>query len=567
MARKSKAQEPAPKATRLMTRIVRSLVSRTAMSSDPFALSPFGGGVVSQVDFAREGGRRGAEVLGLGSGPSSTSIINSTVARRRSRYAVLTNPYAKRAVDVLVSNVVGSGTRMVSLAPNKEFKKQVEKLFSKWCKKADTTGALNYAGLEALSFRSMIEGGDCFLRLRTRRPSDGLPVPLQLQLLESEQVPVIMNETRGVQSIIGGIQYDALGKPVFYHMYRNHPGEFMLANAQFDASTTVPVPADDVIHLHEIRRPNDARGLPFLSQVLIQLSDLDRYLDAELVRKKAAALIGGFIKQPADGGDNNPFSTSADPDELEIEPMEPGTFPVLPPGYEVQFSAPVDVGISFKEFMRQQLLAIAAGLNITFEQLTGDLSNVNDRTLRATMLEFKRMAVQYQRHVLVHQMHERVFQRWFDLAIISGALVIPAGMDEDEARAVKWIADPWNYLNPTQEITAQKDEIRAGFTSRSAIIMARGDDPDTVDDQIAADKERQRELGLTFDTDPDTMSRAGVAQFTDPEKYLAKGTVNFEGDPVGDSLSEEDSAPEEEPVESSPQTGNNEEQGGANEQA
>jgi hypothetical protein len=32
----------------------------------------------------------------------------------------------------------------------------------------------------------MIEGGECFVRLRTRKPEDGFSDPLQLQVLESE---------------------------------------------------------------------------------------------------------------------------------------------------------------------------------------------------------------------------------------------------------------------------------------------------------------------------------------------------------------------------------------------
>lgn len=520
MASKKKGDDPLIPPKRMTQRIVRSNIGAPNMAADPFAFSPRGSVTQGLMDFANEGGRRGAEIPGLGTGPSATSIINSAVARRRSRYAVLTNPYAKRAVDIWVSNVVGDGHKFVSMAPDKAFKKQVEDLHTKWRKECDTADSLSYSGVEALAFRSMVEGGDCFIRMRPRRMSDGLSVPLQLQVIESEQVPVTKNEMYGQQKIIGGIQYDILGAPIFYHMLKNHPGEFQLIGGTTDQLLTVPVPAGDVIHLHDARRPNQTRGLPFLSQVIIQLNDLDRYLDAELVRKKACALIGGFIGQPADGGEGNPFVTDENPDEVEIEALEPGAFPVLPPGYTVTFSAPADVGINFKEFLRQQLMFVAAGLNLTYEQLTGDLTNANERIIRATMLEFKRIVRQYQRHVLVHQLHSKIFDKWFDMAVLSGALVLPTGMTDEEARRVNWIPDPWDYFNPVQEVQSKRDEIRCGFRSRSSVIMERGDNPEDVDAEIAADKNREQTLGLVFDTDPNATSRTGVAQFNDPEAFL-----------------------------------------------
>jgi hypothetical protein len=35
----------------------------------------------------------------------------------------------------------------------------------------------------------MLEGGEALVRLRWRRPEDGLPVALQIQVLEAEHLP------------------------------------------------------------------------------------------------------------------------------------------------------------------------------------------------------------------------------------------------------------------------------------------------------------------------------------------------------------------------------------------
>lgn len=535
----SKKKKTAPPVTRKRTvrygavRPTNSLEKSAAAENDPFAFSIKGAPVQNQVSFASETGRRGSEVLGLGSGPTSTSIINTAVARRRSRHAVLTNPYAKRAVDVMVSNIVGTGHTMISLAPDPVFKKMVEELWGEWSQVVESSSKINFGSFEALALRSMFEGGDCFVRMRVRRPEDNLPVPLQLQIYESEQVPVTKNEMNGLNKIIAGVEFGALGDTQFYHMHKNHPGEFMLSTPN-DIST-VKVPAEEIIHLHDMRRPNEVRGLPLLSQALIKLSDLDRYMDAELVRKKAASLIGGFINQPADGtNEDNPFigsgNDAAEKEEVHIEAMEPGSFPILPPGYNVEFTSPTDVGPNFKEFLRQQLLMIAASINIMYEQLTGDLNAVNDRTLRANMLEFKRIAIAYQKNILVHQLCSTIFSKWFDLALISGALKIPAGMTDKEARKVDWIADPWEYMNPLQEVNTQVAEIRAGFKTRSQVITGRGGIPTEVDAQMKQDRDREKANDLVYTTNAGVVSDAGVGHSTDPSTILTG-----EGTPPADT--------------------------------
>lgn len=492
--------------------VKRANVTLTKRSStgNPFQLST--GGFFGQPDFALMTGRRGPETRGLNTGPATTIILNGIAARSRSRYAVLANPFAKRSIDILVSNVVGSGHKLISEAPDKEFKKQIENLWKKWGKVADTTGQLSFSGLESLAYRSSIEGGDCFVRFRNRRTVDGLPVPFQLQLIESEQVPLFKNERKGAHNIVAGIQFDVTGKPVIYHMLPNHPGDFVSMNVI--SSDTVAVPASEVLHVHEVRRPNDVRGMPSLSQVLIVLSDLARFLDAELERKKAAALIGGAITEPHDSQDQNPFITNLsdnNQDEIVIEAFEPGSFPILPPGFDVKFSSPADVGANFETFIKWQLRTVASSMNLTFEQLTGDLTDVTDRTLRATLLEFKRIIIAIQKNIVVFQFCQPVFDRFFDMALISGALEIPSGMTEEEARKVRWIADPWKHLHPQQEIIAETMEVRGGFKPRSESLIERGQDPDAVDKRIAEDKERQKELKLVFDTDVEEVSRAGVA--------------------------------------------------------
>lgn len=62
---------------------------------------------------------------------------------------------------------------------------------------------------------------------------------------------------------------------------------------------TVRVPASEIIHLFRPLRPGQIRGEPWLARALVKLNELDQYDDAELVRKKTAAMFAGFITRLA----------------------------------------------------------------------------------------------------------------------------------------------------------------------------------------------------------------------------------------------------------------------------
>ena len=74
--------------------------------------------------------------------------------------------------------------------------------------------------------REMFVAGECFVRLRPRRAEDHLPVPLQLQLLQSEMLPFEKTETASSGNRIRcGIEFDVIGRRVAYHFRRRHPGD------------------------------------------------------------------------------------------------------------------------------------------------------------------------------------------------------------------------------------------------------------------------------------------------------------------------------------------------------
>jgi hypothetical protein len=156
----------------------------------------------------------------------------------------------------------------------------------------------------------------------------------------------------------------------------------------------------------------------------------------------------------------------------------------------------------YVEFMRVQLRKIAAGLGITYEQLTGDLTGVNYSSIRAGMLEFRRRAEQFQHQVMVFQFCRPVWTMWIRLAVVAGAISAPRYLQERRKyETPKWIAPGWPWVDPLKDITAKIQEIQAGLTSRSAAVAETGEDIETIDKEQAADNARADKLKLRYTSD------------------------------------------------------------------
>lgn len=433
-------------------------------------------------------------------GPNLALDYEGDQLRKQSRELVRKNAIAGAAVDRIVTNVVGTGIR--PKAPNTK----AQALWNKWTDESAVDGQLDFYGQQGQAVGSLVAAGECFVRMRTRRPSDGLTVPFQIEILESEFCPTSKNEvetdTRG--AIRNGIEFDknVKTKRVAYWMYRRHPGDG--SAGQMDLNEPVRVPASEVLQLYHPTRPGQLRGEPWLTRALARLKDLEEYDGAELVRKKTAAMLVGFIRRqvPTDLTEDelkavfgNDASVS---DGIGQIALEPGTMQVLAPNEDVSFSDPKDVGGQYEVWMRMQLRLIAAAAGILYEQLTGDFSTgINDRTWRAAVSEFRRRCEYWQHHLVVYQLCRPIWRRWADLALLAGADV----GDLDPTAAVPWIPQAWPYINPVQDVQARETEVKAGFTSRTAIVAERGEDAEEIDRQQAADNTRADGLKLKYSSD------------------------------------------------------------------
>ena len=440
------------------------------------------------------------------SGPNK-ALENLQIIRNRSRDSSRNDWSGASAVQKWATNLVGIGiTPRFKEVTSVERKKAIGLLWKDFVQASDADGVLNFYGQQTLAVRTWLDAGEVFIRRRSRFVDEGLPVPMQLQMLEPEMIPMLDADNYvGMPAghrIRSGIEFNKRGRRVAYWIYKEHPGDgTMILTSTSDQ--LVRVLASDICHVFEPMRPGQVRGVSMLAPILTRLRTIEDYDDATLTRQQLANLIVAFIsrKMPPITGDEDLNGLTGQEYEPDAEGrpligLQPGLVQELDDGQEVQWSNPPEAGTNYSDYMRTQHLGTSAAAGLPYEIFSGDIKEVSDRTLRVMINEFRRFSEQRQWQIIIPMMCVPVM-RWFaEAATLMGAL----GQDEfDDVRRAEWATHGWAHIHPVQDPEGKKLEVDAGFRSRSGVIGERGDDPDEVDDERAADMEREKKLGLYVD--------------------------------------------------------------------
>jgi lambda family phage portal protein len=520
-------------------------------------LKAWSGGDGSGLEAGRMGRRLGGWV------PSRShvnTLINSSGSNTlaRARFLARNNGYAFSAVECFSSNLVGAGITPSWKSPLSEGgdnavaeaaaqKKSVHALWARWVDEADCEGVTDFYGLQKRIAREMFIAGEIFVRLRPRYLSDGLSIPLQLELLPSEQLPVWLNMPLANGNWIRqGIEFDRIGRRVAYHFWRVNPGDITLA-PKF--GERIRIPASQIIHVFDPLEAGQIRGLSRLTPAIVTLWMLDIYDDAELDRKKTAALFNVFIRRADPDGeifDNEKAKTAQTPGAAADEgpaavKLEPGAAHVLLPGEDISTAAPADSGQSFEPFQYRILTRVCAALGLPYAGVTGDVRQASYGSQRAAMIEARRRAEAIQHGVIAFQFCRPVFRAFLDSAHIAGALNFDGYADDpQDYLQMDWIPPRWMWIDPLKDRQAEILAVDAGFKARSQVIEEEGYDAAEVDQRIADDAARAERLGITL------QGSQGL------KKLLSEpppDTVDDSGNPMGeDATPNEDREPTSSPV-------------------
>lgn len=442
--------------------------------------------------------------------PTSSANTETAAAietlRNRSRDLVRNNPYAARSLQLIAGNVVGKGIMPDIQSPSETLTDRHNLLWREW---AETTACdyackHNFYGLQYLVMRSVVESGEVLVRKR-RVPAQAGTIPVKLQIIEADHLVtsrIYVNSDNG-NRVIQGVEIDENDCPVAYHLYENHPGSMALESNKGVSSQykIVRVPAEDVLHIFRQDRPGQLRGVPWISNSIIRLKELDEFEDAMLVRQKIAACFGAFIYDI----EPPPLTPGNTEDGFELEKLAPGIVEYLPPGKDIKFGTPpLPAADTYGQFVSNTLHSVASGLGITYEGLTGDLSQVNFSSARMGWLEFDRNISAWRSHMLDPQFNFSAFQWFREAAMLMG---------ENMARTtVAWTAPRREMIDPTKEVPAKIKAVRAGLETLSDAIRQTGKHPLKHFEDIKRDNDIIDQLKLVLDTDPRKVTSGGIVQ-------------------------------------------------------
>ncbi len=417
-----------------------------------------------------------------GASANSDHLADASELRSRARALVKNVPYIERAVDARVEHVIGTGIAPRSLAADLVLRRQVDAVWDAWQAVADADGVSDLYGLWSRAFRALRIDGEVLIRLRPRSMADGLPVPLQLQVLEVDYLDSSKNGTVGGNTVVNGIEYDPIGRVTAYWLFNEHPGDIKTVRG---LRASVPVPANRIVHVFKAKRPGARRGVSTLASVIARVRDLQTYEDAELARKNLETRLGVLAS-----GD---VSQMAAPDVGQTQAagslgeLPSGGVTTVPAGVNLTLVEP-KVAPGYEAYVKHQLHLIAAGMQVTYEMMTGDMTGVNFSSARVALIDFRRSVEQEQWLELIPHM-TRIWREFIDTAVLAG--VLPR-----REYAVDWSTPKWDYVNPLQEVNADNAEIAGGLSSISEKLRRRGYKPDLVFEEIEQDMKRLESTGV-----------------------------------------------------------------------
>ena len=434
--------------------------------------------------------RRTNKGWGVSDGSADAEILpHLDKLRSDSRDLVRKVPLARGAIKTVVTNVVGTGL-WPELQPDRvalkalagatdaqidEFIASANRIWYHWAesKFCDASRTQKFSGLQRLVLQSVLESGDVLgIRRYVKRPGYG--ETLALQVLEADRIDNPPGQTDN-DTIAGGVERNALGAPIAYHVLRKHPGDRYQANTR----ETVRIPALlatgewAALHIFNRERPQQTRGVPYLAAVTEPLKQLGRYSEAEIDAAVVSAMFTAFVTTEDGSGlasDLAGASPSSSDGSDEIR-MGNAAIVDLRKGESIEIANPGRPNTAFDGFVQAVLRQIGVGLELPFEILIKHFT-ASYSAARAALLEawkfFKTL-----RGWLADEFCQPVFEAVITQAVAEGRLVAPGFLADPLVQCAylqcDWIGPPRGMIDEEKEARANELMKTHGWKTNSEI--------------------------------------------------------------------------------------------------
>jgi len=461
-------------------------------------------------------------------------VFDLNTLRSRSRDLVRSNPLAGGAIETNQVNVVGPGLSLQARL-NRDVLNLTEEQADAWesaaelewklffdSREVDCARTLNGHEIANLVFRSTLESGDAFTMM-PRFKRGMTPYRLRLQVIEADRVS---NENGAAArfDMVQGVEKDANGAPVRYHIQDQHPGMMLPGSAAKRTWTKVDAYGErtglpNILHHYRPQRPGQTRGVPYLAPVIEQLKMIDRYSEAELMAAVISSMFTVFIKS---GTGEMPMpmqptaETGASASDTDLK-LAAGAIVGLRPGEDIEVADPKRPNSAFDPFFLAITRQIGIALGIPYEVLIKHFTS-SYSAARAALLDAWKHFSSW-RTWLIASFYQPVYEIFLYEAIASGRLAAPGFFADPLVRmaycGARWIGPSPGQINPTDEVSAAEKRIGLALSTRAEETAAlTGGDFETNLRQIRKEKEALEKAGIAWS--PGTKAARGQAA-TDQE--------------------------------------------------
>ena len=419
----------------------------------------------------------------LRKGRRATGSANDDVLRAGSslreiaRHLEQNYDLALGVLNTLVANVVGAGGVGIEPQPrnadgsiNDDLARQILDLWKDWQTHPEVTRQHDWPSAQRLLCRSWLRDGEVFAQVITGlMPSldHASKVPFSLELLEADYVPMQLQATAPA-TITQGIETNAWGAPVGYHVLREDP-----ANATGFTTRTKRIPADRMLHLKNVHRIRQLRGVSVFASVLNRFDDLKDYEESERIAAKIAASMAAYIKKGAPDTYNPQDQGEESPRQMKFRPGM--VFDDLKVGEEIGMIDTNRPNPNLETYRSGQMKAIAAGAGPTFSSI----SRTYDGTYSAQRQELVEGYAVYATlaNEFIGRIVRPVYEQFIAAAVASGQLRVPAGTQPGTLASASYMPPAMPWIDPRKEAEAWGMLEDRAYASGPEIIRKRGGNP------------------------------------------------------------------------------------------
>lgn len=432
------------------------------------------------------------------------------------------------ALRVLVNSTIGATGIGVEPQPRRAdgtihtaYAEQLSDAYRRHCKRPEVTRRYSDSLAQRLVAYTWFRDGECFAQ-QVYGDVPGLrhstTVPYSLEIFEPDFVPMDYDDPG--KRVRQGIQANAWGQALYYHVYKQDPRDNMGAT-WLSPQDIKAIPADRMLHIATLDRLHQWRGVSEFASVLTRIEDLKDYEESERIAAKIAASMTAFVKRTSPEG----YDTKEVPEHRKDEHgnviprdlrMAPGMiFDDLLVGEEIGMVKSDRPNPNLVGWRAGQLKAFAAGIGAGYSSISRNYDGTYSAQRQELVEQWMHYAVLADEFVCMWKQPD--YERFVQVAHLSGAVKRPWDVPEEKGVDALYLGQSMPWIDPLKEVLAWEKRTQAGFASEVQAIRASGGNPRDVRQQIEEWRSTNDDKGLRFTSDARYMKGGALDNSAEPQ--------------------------------------------------